>query len=609
MKRIVPDRCGYDGFVCKGIQKLSTYFDNTPIDILATESPTDRDAWVWPTTGQTVSQATIDNYAQVPQSFEGFVMTLYPVIDMSGGTTTVEVPELSCRTNMDPFVDDVLSVQNAGAEYTVDTNTANSGLIDLYNQVTPYFNDVYDTIDNAGHYHLRYTIKPAYNFTVGPGLLEPMLDTMFPPVGVDTITSPDTLGDFTVWLFDEFNTWKGLVDDRLRNLYQVVPQYDYSKINGLLNLEDAKNREGGCYNFNIHPTYYVPVIGVSITAPSYSIDSRSADVGGKIKVDGQDITVPPLIDEQAPFDAYLDIFDYTSDGETITGATITTRTSQGLPVSTTTGISGFTHKKFEYIGSVRGTTASNTPEATDYNKYTLYEIEQGDCIYEVSLSGGTGGGGGTCTCDPYVYYGPFMVTAVAGTTIGIEIVDVSGIDSELVSGNWQSRAGYVCYNGTACSLVAGTTLNAKPGDDIWAAITVGGISYYVGMPPTTTPPSYDVRLARIHSFATSYTTELDPTYMAEEPDFDAKGMIKPVLTTGTTTAIAPGGGVEYDDEAEIYGSTGSLLAAENGVIWEVIGNTCTGYYQTGGTASFSAVDDPEVTQIHHGDIHVDGRWS
>ena len=129
------------------------------------------------------------------------------------------------------------------------------------------------------------------------------------------------------------------------------------------------------------------------------------------------------------------------------------------------------------------------------------------------------------------------------------------------------------------------------------------------LPPTTTPPSYDVRLARIHSFATSYTTELDPTYMAEEPDFDAKGMIKPVLTAGTTTAIAPGGGVEYADEAEIYGSTGSLLAAENGVIWEVIGNTCTGYYQIGGTASFAAVDDPEVTQIHHGDIHVDGRWS
>lgn len=609
MKHIKPDRCGYDGFVCKGITKLNTYFDNTPIDIFATENPTNRDAWVWPPTGTTVSQATIDNYAQIPQSFEGFVMTLNPVIDMSGGPDIVEVPELSCRTNMDPFSTGVMSVQNSGNDYTVQPNTANSGLVDLYNQVTQYFNDVYDTVDNTGHYHLRYTIKPAYNFTVGPGLLEPMLDTMFPPVGVDTITSPDTLGDFTVWLFDEFNTWKGLVDDRLRNLYTVVPHYDYSKINGLLNLEDAKNREGGCSNFNIHPTYSVPVIGVSITAPSYSIDSRRADVGGNIKVDGQEITVPPLIDEQAPFDAYLDIFEYTSGGETVTGATITTRTSQGLPVSTTAGISGFTHKKFEYIGSVRGTTASNTPEATDYTKYTLYEIEQGDCLYEISLSGGTGGGGGTCTCDPYSYYGPFMVTAVAGATIGTEVVDVSGIDSELVSGNWQSRAGYVCYNGTDCTLVAGTTLNAKPGDDIWAAITVGGISYYVGMPPTTTPPSYDVRLARIHSFATAYTTELDPTYMAEEPDFEAKDTIKPVLTTGTTTAIAPGGGVEYDTEAEIYGSTGSLLAAENGVIWEVIGNTCTGYYQIGGTASFSAVDDPEVTQIHHGDIHVDGRWS
>jgi hypothetical protein len=616
MRRIQPNGCGYDGFVCKGLTRLRDIFMQTPVDIYRTDNPTDDD-WVWTNDtsvvyGHTYSQQQecVDNYAQVPQSFEGFVMTLTPVIDMSGGTNTIEVPEIACRTNMDPFTTELSVLNPPNDTYTVNPNTVNTGLIDLYNQVPKYNDDVYAYIgDDREQQHLKISIKPAYKFTIGPGLLEPMLDTMFPPVGVDTITSPDTLGDFTVWLFNEFNTWKGLVDDRLRNLYQVVPHYDYSKINGLLNLEDAKNREGGCSNFNIHPTYSVPVIGVSITAPLYSIDSRRADVGGKIKVDGQDITVLPLIDEEAPFDAYLDIFDYTSDGETITGATITTRTSQGLPVSTTTGISGFTHKKFEYIGSVRGTTASNTPEATDYTKYTLYEIEQGDCIYEISLSGGTGGGGGTCTCDPYVYYGPFMVTAVAGTTIGIEVVDVSGIDGELVSGNWQSRAGYVCYNGTDCSLVAGTTLNAKPGDDIWAAITVGGISYYVGMPPTTTPPSYDVRLARIHSFATSYTTELDPTYMAEEPDFDAKGMIKPVLTTGTTTAIAPGGDVEYDDEAEIYGSTGSLLAAENGVIWEVIGNTCTGYYQTGGTASFSAVDDPEVTQIHHGDIHVDGRWS
>ena len=458
MKHIKPDRCGYDGFVCKGITKLNTYFDNTPINIFATEDPTSRDAWVWPPTGTTVSQATIDNYAQIPQSFEGFVMTLNPVIDMSGGSDIVEVPELSCRTNMDPFSTGVMSVQNSGNDYTVQPNTANSGLVDLYNQVTQYFNDVYDTVDNTGHYRLRYTIKSTYNpntkkyLTAGPGLLEPMLDTMFPPVGVDTITSPDTLGDFTVWLFDEFNTWKGLVDDRLRNLYTVVPRFDYSKLDGLINLENAKNITGGCYNFTI-TSEWNDVIGVNIgtTHPALHniIGPKYTAATGKftnyVVIDGSTVEVTGKNFISGTFDAYLDVFKYDRVVSGVTssvfGATIAITSFGGKPVSTDytgteedpTPISGYTHYTFEYIGGVKEVTAGNVP-ISGGSAYTLYEIEQGDCIYEISLSGGTGT---TVVGD---YEGPFKLK-ISGPTVYLAEGDELPEESTVVGGPTASVTG------------------------------------------------------------------------------------------------------------------------------------------------------------------------
>ena len=498
MKHIIPDRCGYDGFVCKGITKLNTYFDTTPIDIFATEDPTSRDAWVWPPTGTTVSQSTIDNYAQIPQSFEGFVMTLNPVIDMSGGSDIVEVPELSCRTNMDPFSTGVMSVQNSGNDYTVQPNTANSGLVDLYNQVTQYFNDVYDTVDNNGHYRLRYTIKSTYNpntkkyLTAGPGLLEPMLDTVFPPVGVDTITSPDTLGDFTVWLFDEFNTWKGLVDDRLRNLYTVVPRFDYSKLDGLINLENAKNVAGGCYNFTI-TSEWNDVIGVgigtihpalhNIIGPKYT--AATGKFTNYVIIDGSTVEVPGKNLIQGTFDAYLDVFKYnkTVEGETtsVFGATIAITTFGGKPISTDyTGteedpvpIQGFTHYKFEYIGGVKEVTAGDIP-ITGGSAYTLYEIEQGDCIYEVSLNGGSGT---TLVSD---YKGPFKLK-ISGPTVYLEEGEDLPEESTVVGGPTASVAGDTAsrnYEAYTVDIIDGAGSVPSSGSTNYAGYVIpDGITY------------------------------------------------------------------------------------------------------------------------------------
>ena len=613
MKHIKPDRCGYDGFVCKGITKLNTYFDNTPIDIFATEAPTNRDAWVWPPTGTTVSQATIDNYAQIPQSFEGFVMTLNPVIDMSGGTDIVEVPELSCRTNMDPFSTGVMSVQNSGNDYTVQPNTANSGLVDLYNQVTQYFNDVYDTVDNTGHYHLRYTIKPAYNFTVGPGLLEPMLDTMFPPVGVDTITSPDTLGDFTVWLFDEFNTWKGLVDDRLRNLYTVVPRFDYSKLDGLINLENAKNITGGCYNFTI-TSEWNDVIGVNIgtTHPALHniIGPKYTAATGKftnyVVIDGSTVEVTGKNFISGTFDAYLDVFKYDKVVSGVTssvfGATIAITSFGGKPVSTDytgteenpTPIPGYTHYTFEYIGGVKEVTAGNVP-ISGGSAYTLYEIEQGDCIYEISLSGGTGT---TVVGD---YKGPFKLK-ISGPTVYLaqgELLPTEEDPSAVVGAPVATTEGETAsrdYSAYTVDIVDGANSIPPNGNTHYAGYVITeGMTYddveehTFSVDESTTATSYLLLTKTLFGWASEYKEYPGRTI----PDTAR------TLVPGTTINLA---GAAVDDIIEGY----TVTSIDNGTVSYTDGTT-TGKAEPDEQylVQLGVVSGGTIGQVQYGDIYID----
>ena len=597
MRRIQPNGCGYDGFICKGLTRLRDIFMQTPVDIYRTDNPTDDD-WVWTNDtsvvyGHTYSQQQecIDNYAQVPQSFEGFVMTLTPVIDMSGGTNTIEVPEIACRTNMDPFTTELSVLNPPNETYTVNPNTVNTGLIDLYNQVPKYNDDVYAYIgDDREQQHLKISIKPAYKFTIGPGLLEPMLDTMFPPIGVDTIPSTDTMGDFTVWLFDEFNTWKGLVDDRLRNLYQIVPSYDYSSINGLLNLGAALNREGPCDNFTIVAGYNDSPLFVtgSTTSGKYSI------LGGTIYVNGNTSGIPvpaDLSDIQAPFEAYL---DYDIEGNT---ASIQVKNDDR----------SFRRQEnhlYYYIGGVRlvrGGTESVIEQGTDFS---LYEIIQEDCLSDITIGGGT-----STPCNPYEYEGPFKV--IAGTTSGTVALapfDDIGADPQLYTG--------FVVNGDLTIPAPIGSVDVGVYADVYAKIDLNtnNVSYEMEEPATDTqeqqeeqedtPPDPNivhVRLARISRGSIQYET---------------------VVLGGSTTGY---NGNIKGDTVSIYSDfcaapTPGLFPIElnkdvqfvtGGTVYEVIGGTLTGNYgvaPSGGTyaATVYATQEFDILQIQHGDIVLCG---
>lgn len=638
MKRIARNRCGYDGYKCRPIPKLNPLFKNTYTDIYAVEKIKEaldsefNSAWVGPDQyDPDMLVGTIDNYAQLPQQFEGFIMTLAPIINMEGEPGPFpEVPELACRVDFNPFTAGSAAIENNDPAYTANQATAETGFLDYYTQIPTYSASVYVNVEggtetevNGGTVTITgltiATDMPAYiqgstitedshlgwviggdkiTLTAGPGLLEPMLDTELPPIGIDTIPSADIIGDFAMWEFNTINQWQKLVDNRLNGLKTVIPTVDYTKINGLLNLENARNQTGNCANFSIYSDLNT-VLGTGLGNTYHTVSD------GTISVEGQTIVVPEKPAIQNEFDAFLDVFRYTDNNDVATfGATITTAVdANGNPISDTTtvdeqgetvAIPGFTHYKFEYIGSVKSVTGDSENPFEDGVAFTLYEIRQGDCIYEIKL-----GEGGSGPCDSWEYDGPFKV--VQGSTTGT--IDITGIDKI----GSVSYAGLLCI-GSTCSLKPEETLGgADSGVDVYANIKYNGaIDYSYAI---ETDPGYvaNVRLARIESFLSKYTVTLSrQTHTTPSTDTAHKAGT-PVTTLSTLTEtidqFCPGGAIiEGPDATQKHytvavGTTGKIYAVADGVF--------TGVYQEGGTAAVSIEDESSIKQIHFGDLYAD----
>ena len=537
MRRIRSTGCGYSlvpgqSYTCNGVAKLTDMFKTTPTNIFGTEvirttrsEEYSNEEWIG--NPENLLKGSIDNYAQLPQAFEGFVMTLTPILDMDASLAGPEVPELECRINFNPFAKVADSVLNTTPEYTSDSNTRNDGFLNLYNSVFPnYTKTVYveaktqeqlqteSVADNLIYYDMPtylsgstvtkeegigWVIQPntdqetgrtSYvSLMAGPGILEPMLDTSFPPIGVDTITGPDIIGDFTMWEFNTIAQWQHTVDTRLNNVR--IPPQDYTGLDGLINLENAKNQKGVCENFQIKVSgESVAVIGDSeLPTPSYIIE------GGVIKVDDSaafdvmpyayDPNKASTTTEQGSwdshgngivsgaFDAYLDVFGLArrdlyeleeSDDSMIFGATITVVGPGEFPHSTPPDDITFTHLKFEYIGSVVSVETNDVPKAFGED-FKLYEIKQGDCLYEIKTGNGTGGGG---SCDCKEYEGPFRLVFDSQAGFGVvgSITDYS-IDA---SENMVYHAGVIYACGASVSWPL--TYHGYGAGDVYAHITL-----------------------------------------------------------------------------------------------------------------------------------------
>ena len=523
MKRIPENRCGYDGYTCKPIGRLNQLFAHTytsafsTVDVASgTEAGHDyrpnTSQWVG-VLGGTNNQGVIDNYSQLPQAFEGFRMTLTPIIDMSGTSESPEVPELDCRVTFDPFATDVDAVLNTtpNSNYTYNPATIHNGFLDFYNQVNPsYFETVYvdvegatsllfhnmpaylsgstvQAVDGIGYEIIGTEDNPIVSLTAGPGILDPMLDTELPAIGIDTIPSADIIGDFAMWEFNTINQWQKLVDARLNGMKAVIPKIDYGGVTGLYNLKNAEYQKGNCVNFRIQEAdFSIPVIGsTGMVAPTYTIS------GGTIYLNNRSVSISGTTTDLSVFAAYLDIEPSGTTGS------IRIFSTAGVPEGSREA--GHTYVYIGQVAQIDGLPDSPIEGGT---AFTLYKIEQGDCIDELRTN--------YDSSDEYA--GPFVV--LTGSSNGTPYFYVSGFDgteSAPLAGKIYLNGSFLNWGpvqdltgtGTESFVYAHITLTASDSTAAVSGYTLSDCSYdrteTVAAPSSTTSIVYTIRLGRILS--------------------------------------------------------------------------------------------------------------
>ena len=180
MIRVKPDRCGYVGYVCEGVPSLAVEFKDT---VMACGN-------------------VLDNYLVLPIKAAGFVTTLDRVIDMD---IDIMYPELECKESLDPFTAD--------------------GFLDLFR--IPYDDKVVARVDGGAWVPVEpsFICAAAPDALFEPGLIEPMLDTVFSNVGIDLNTGIDATLDgilLALALLISWQDWANDVFSKLRGYPSLI---------------------------------------------------------------------------------------------------------------------------------------------------------------------------------------------------------------------------------------------------------------------------------------------------------------------------------------------------------------------------------------------------
>ena len=584
MKHIKSTGCG---FSLTGARSITEYEDNKWYygGVYNCQGTTELNPAFQHTT-ITVGGNLYDNYYNLPQKIKGFIMTLSPVIPMDtvANPKVLVVPETSCVNDFDL------------------TDPASTDYYKLYGDPKLYVSINGSTYGGSeAMWNQEYTTDDAV-YELNPGALEPMIDTAFPPVGVDNITFDDVqyTGGF---ILDRLNnSWRNMIQNQINSLYNrsSTAYMDWSGINGLARLMATDQEESECPNFQIRLASGTPLVEGhrNIVWPTYNV------TGGIIYVDGDSVSVASATGYGVQdFDVYLDIWPKGVDEAVATTATLfEVIPKDSWDVTTLTRQEGHVYLFVGCVTAVHEAAVSTGPFSPS-REYTLFKITQGDCITDVTLSGGTGG---TTITEIYEYEGPYKIVyagldvnpaeppeeyeyvpagfGVIGTPTDIETVDNTNVQ----------RAGRIYQCGDEATQGWGPEADGIDGGDIFAYLQGGTLLGY----GHTVPETAD-------------TTEgAEPIYVIRLGNAYFKPSPVDIPVGGTTVTI----------QASAL-SIGLKVVPPSEMVVETTGTTITNLTRITGSTSFSYLVDmlidgatagtttatvlPKIKQYHTGDIYID----
>lgn len=350
MIRIKPNRCGYTGYTCTGIDTLKEPFRYGKLVCDTEMNRTSFPGIAWDAdTPDSSKYHMIDNYKNLPTQLKGFMMTISQLIDMD---VALSYPEKECRTNVDPFrvIGGVDGFLNLFAKYSdrVTGRTEGSSYVHLDSSLLCFNTDPGTTTEEEAS---------GEELTFEPGIIEPMLDTEFSPVGIELSTGLDASLDGIMIAIAMLTKWRTVVDGKLNDIYTRL-----GHITGIRNMLISMQMESICKEFKIELTYGDPIQWTgSRKAPKYKITE------GSVYVNGKPIKIPGVSNIEGAFYRYMN-FKITYDNKNV--PTVTASIGSQKEGDFSLG-----------LGGVKLSSKSQRGVPT----YKVYQIVQERCMFSIEL--------------------------------------------------------------------------------------------------------------------------------------------------------------------------------------------------------------------------------
>lgn len=348
MIRIKQDRCGYTGYTCIGAPTLAD--DMRPAELVCDDVlERTSDFVVFEADNKTVEYSYIDNYYNLPVNVRGFAMSVDTIIDMH----SVSAPETSCKDDIDAF---------------------GSGFLDLYSAFQSSVTYKYGA--EGGYVLASSNLLCAEDEFLYPPLLEPILDTEFPPPTFDIPPIIDPIADGIYVILATILNWMCVVEYKINDLYNKIKEISGIR-NLLLSFATNKTTECDCFSIYLTDGKAFGKRSKPSKNPTYTVDGCTIEVNGQsVYIEGDSA--------KAPFYAYA-VIPLNEDEDGVYSA------EDGY-IDFGSPPAGSEDEIIIGIGSVRLVQSSDANRSDgDYvsgskiPKFYMFVVEQEECVPQVEV--------------------------------------------------------------------------------------------------------------------------------------------------------------------------------------------------------------------------------
>lgn len=234
MIRIKSDRCGYDGYTCKGTPSLTPIYRTSVMTYDQRVEPTTDSSLDVVEVDESITSSLIDNYNNIPMNIAGFVSNMPIIMDMEYLASSIS--GCSVTEGIGSVVD---KIKDKG-EPLLAWEDSISGMTTIRSYM-----DSSSTIDIISGSFIEFNDTNRLN----PGVLEVMANPLPSPIDIEGMPDFDMALDGVIFALYNIGKWQDITNDRITREETKKDNIGGGKtLNSILNSID---KQSACLNFRI----------------------------------------------------------------------------------------------------------------------------------------------------------------------------------------------------------------------------------------------------------------------------------------------------------------------------------------------------------------------